>query len=404
MSKTICLITPGHIATNPRLLKEASAFIKAGYSVHIIFSQYMDYLIAEDFAILNKEKKCSFSNLVWTNKSFGRRLYSGIIQKIALLIGGRRKSANIFTKVILNRNYQWQFQEALKAKADLYIAHNAGAIAVAGDAAKKNNAKFAFDAEDFHRGENLSDLVKRGLILIEDHYLPIADYITAASPLIAKEYEQLYKKSISTILNVFPKPNLPQMEKQNFNGLKLFWFSQTIGFDRGIEVVIEAMGKINNPLLSLHLLGNHNEQIKIQFNELAISFGLQTSQLHFYSPISPDEIFAFANQFDVGLATETGIPYNRDICLTNKIFTYVQSGLAVIASDTAAQYKLIQDYPQLGLIYNKEESNQLISILSRYLIAPHELQLAKQNSLALAQEVFNWEIEQQKFLQIYGLN
>jgi len=321
-----------------------------------------------------------------------------------MLIGERSKSANIFTKFILNRNYQWQFQEALKAKADLYIAHNAGAIAVAADAAKKNDAKFAFDAEDFHRGENLSDLVKRALILIEDHYLPIADYITAASPLIAKEYEQLYKKSISTILNVFPKPNLPQMEKQNFNGLKLFWFSQTIGFDRGIEVVIEAMGKINNPLLSLHLLGNHNEQIKIQFNELAINFGLQTSQLHFYPPISSDEIFAFANQFDIGLATETGIPFNRDICLTNKIFTYVQSGLAVIASDTSAQSKLILDYPQLGLIYKKKECNQLVSIISRYLIAPQDLQIAKQNSLKIAQEVFNWEIEEQRFLQTYSLN
>ena len=38
MNKRICLITPGHIASNPRLVKEARALQQSGMEVHIIFS------------------------------------------------------------------------------------------------------------------------------------------------------------------------------------------------------------------------------------------------------------------------------------------------------------------------------------------------------------------------------
>lgn len=395
--KRICLITPGHIASNPRLVKEASALVGAGYQVHIIFTQYMDYLVANDTTLL--DPNISYSSLIWTKDKGLSRLFSGLIQKSAIQFAKRNKAVNVWTKIVLNRNYRWQYDQAVRFKADLYIAHNAGALAVAADAALKHKSKFAFDAEDFHRGEDLSLLVKKCLIQIEDHYLPKATYLIAASPLIANAYEQLYKKNVTSILNVFPKPQL-RPQHNNTKQLKLFWFSQTIGFDRGIEGVIKAIGLVNNKSITLHLLGAHDQQTKEKFNQLASTCGVGNEQLHFYQPVAPDYIFDLAMQFDLGMATETGKPYNRDICLTNKIFTYIQAGLAVIASDTLAQLDLFKKFPEIGKIYARKNLNSLADQINFYLENPEALAVNKQNCLSLGNTTLNWEIEQYKIVDL----
>src|SRR5215469_5721617 len=39
----VCLITPGHLATNPRIVKEADALSDAGYKVTVIAADFLDW-------------------------------------------------------------------------------------------------------------------------------------------------------------------------------------------------------------------------------------------------------------------------------------------------------------------------------------------------------------------------
>jgi glycosyltransferase involved in cell wall biosynthesis len=105
-------------------------------------------------------------------------------------------------------------------------------------------------------------------------------------------------------------------------------------------------------------------------------------------------------QFDIGLATELATPYNRDICLTNKIFTYIQAGLAVIASDTTAQVQLLNKHQNIGTPYKKSDAQELANALKLYINNPDFLQKTKQNSYMLGQTTLNWEIESEKLLGI----
>ena len=73
--------------------------------------------------------------------------------------------------------------------------------------------------------------------------------------------------------------------------------------------------------------------------------------LRFHDPAAPDELTAFASQFDIGLALEPAFSRNNDIALSNKIFTYMQAGLAIIASNTTAQQQLLKKYPKIGELY-----------------------------------------------------
>src|SRR5262249_14385196 len=43
MSGRICLITPGHLSMNPRLVKEADALTEAGYDVVVIAADFSEW-------------------------------------------------------------------------------------------------------------------------------------------------------------------------------------------------------------------------------------------------------------------------------------------------------------------------------------------------------------------------
>lgn len=401
LSKKVCLITPGHISTNPRLVKEAISLRSEGYRVHLVFTQYASSLLKEDSRILKMNPTITFDCLDWTDitfKSKFKRISSGIYQKLCSKIN-QRLSSILFQRIMVNRNFNWQLNKAIHAKADLYIAHNVGALAVAAEAAAVTSALFSFDAEDYHRAEALDAKLLAAIVSLEGRYLPNAAYISAASPLIAEEYTSLFNKKVITILNVFPRVMTPLCKGHDPDKLTLFWFSQKIGSGRGIEEIIDAMGIVNDRSVELHLLGLHDSLTVKNLRDKAAMKGIGVNQLFFYDPISPDLLFEFAGRFDIGMATETGIPYNRDICLTNKIFTYIQSGLAVIASDTKAQGHLFKKHPETGRTYRKRDSHSLAESIRFFLHNPKELKASKTSNSFLGLQRFNWETENKIYLK-----
>ena len=246
------------------------------------------------------------------------------------------------------RCYDELLKEAKKIKADWYIAHNLGALPIAAKAAVYHKAKAGFDFEDYHRGElQPGDSINlKRVSYLENKYLNSLKYISAASPMILK-----------AVLNDFPAMNIPAViinncfplkqqpaykeKKAGDNSLKLFWFSQTIGINRGLEILIDALFKINDALISLTLVGRHDEGILEYINQHAASI---KNSIHFAGIIQPEELAAFASEFDVGMAIELQEPANRNICLTNKIFTYLLAGNAIILSETAMQMEFNKTY------------------------------------------------------------
>ena len=50
-----------------------------------------------------------------------------------------------------------------------------------------------------------------------------------------------------------------------------------------------------------------------------------------------------ASQYDLGLAAEIGETPNRNISLTNKLFTYLLAGVPILASDIDAHTQLASE-------------------------------------------------------------
>jgi len=394
-AKHIVLVTTTHLSTNPRLLKEANALSAQGYRITVLSCYTIKWGYESDQQII---KQVPFNTI----------LVGGTPDKSRLLwhYGRlRRKICSWFPFLpacrirMFARAYDELSAAAIQLKADLYIGHNLGALPVVANAAKKRGVPYAFDAEDFHREEAATDASSNSgkwKRLLEEAYFPGAAYITAASPLIAAEYKKHFPdKKLTVINNVFSKSQQPPFRDSNGGPLKLFWFSQTIGTDRGLDDVMYAMQLVPDIPIQLTLLGNCDESLKQYFQS---SHSSPKHTIRIYDPVEPDMIFSLAAKQDIGLALETGVSLNRNIALTNKLFTYLLAGNAVLVSETPAQKNFIQEYPSTGLSYLIGDIQSLANHLTFFYQNRQALQHARRSAWQLAHDALNWEEEQKRLI------
>ena len=399
----ITIITPGALGSNPRVVKEAEALASWGHKVHVQSTRSLAVVDRRDEAVL------AYAHFSSARLDL-RRLRSWRLRRL-LQIGARYG----FGAVRLDALAPWALsatvpllKDALWSAppADLYIAHYVEALPAAAALAARHGAAYAFDAEDFHLGDDvdgpgaaLRRQIKRA---IERRYLPGALYVTAAAPLIAQAYVDTYGIALPTvILNVFARANAPQAPTAAGTaqpGPSLYWFSQTIGLGRGLKNAIQAIAKARSQP-HLYLRGTpaagFQDELKAVAEELGVS-----ARLHFLEPALPDDLERLAAAFDLGYSGDEGIEINRHYALGNKIFSYLLAGVPVLASATRAQLDLV---PQLGdamATFPLGDVTALAGLIDSYLLDPARLARARHAAWQLGQSRFNWERESERLVAL----
>ncbi len=289
-----------------------------------------------------------------------------------------------------------------RLEGDLYIGHNLGALPAVVSAAKFYNAPAAFDFEDYHRGEDTEGSDHwRKVVNIENYFTPKLTYATTASPLITETYRHHYPDMpVHTINNCFPRTYQLPLQKLPERPLKLFWFSQFIGPDRGLETVIAAMGRLPAKDIRFTLLGNISPAHQAYLTEICREYNVGKEQLVFMQPVPEREIATIAAGHHIGLACEVPHVINRELCLTNKIFMYLLAGNAILFTDTRAQSSFLEVYPGCGSRYNNQQSEQLAGVLQNYLDDAVLLQRHRERAHAIAAGKLHWEKERDLFLKL----
>lgn len=301
-----------------------------------------------------------------------------------------------------------------KEHYDLVIGHGSGTLYPVFSFAKKINIPFALDIEDYHPGEEKNPVIKKRTELLMKSVLPEANYVTYASPLILENSLKLLNKKIHTDLNekenedaIYPgrcphivvNNSFPSSEFQfqasgpELLSLNLVWFSQNIAHNRGLEQIIQALTPFRNEV-KLYLIGHLYDTFDKEWITPNRDF------ITTLSPLSQEGLHKLLTGFDIGLAIELNkTDFNRQICLTNKIFAYTQAGLFTLATDTPAQKLFMDKYPWSGTICSQNTKDMQVSI--RELLNKKEQIRANkkqryQNARSLA-----WEKESKKLLKIW---
>jgi len=327
--------------------------------------------------------------------------------------GISRRTLPFLKKSFLVR--RWSLSRALpeleraakNTPADLYIAHYPAALLAAKSAAEKHSGLLGYDAEDFYSevspiGESPSE-PNKFVEELEKVLLPTCAYVTASSPRIADMYAKKYQiRRPEVVLNVFPldqrEDGLRQIDPSE--PLRLYWFSQTIGANRGLEDIIRAMGKVKDTEIELHLRGVMENDYRTFLMDLSRSVNVAFKKIIFHDPGQPDEMIKLASQFDIGLALEQPISPNREICLTNKIFVYLLAGIAIIATETKAQLSLSKQISDAVVTYKAGDTDHLASLLKNWANNRDRLKCVREAAWDYGTRIYNWDIEKKKFLSM----
>jgi len=398
MQRRVCLVSPGNLAANPRIVKEADALDEAGYAVTAVVSDYSAALRPFDEEIAARSRwrvvrapRAASERYVREAARVAARLIGVVGAPIPPSLAARASGGPVAT---LQR-------AACDVPADLYIAHYIAALQAAGVAALRHRAMLGFDAEDFHSGEGgdapAEVSLRANVRAVEAAWLPRCQHLTAASPMIASAYAARYGvPTPATLLNVFPLEMMSAKgvaPRRSGAPLRAYWFSQTIGLDRGIQPFLQAMARTRTRV-ELDLRGGDpwgNFQSLLAFaRELGVADRVRLLPL-----AAPEEMVRLSADYDVGLSLETEVVENHKICLGNKIFTYLLAGVPVLLSDTPAQSRLAGELGEAAAVVSLSDPVGIASTLDRL---AGRLDAAKDRAMRLGHDRYNWNVEKKALL------
>jgi glycosyltransferase involved in cell wall biosynthesis len=399
----ICLLTPTQPSVNPRIVKEADALAEAGHQVHVLCGHTVPWADESDATLLRQRKWiCSYvGGEPGSLQHWWTRARHGAVRRFP----STWKLAGGVARCALARITPELRAAAVRVEAELYVAHYVGALAAAGEAARDRSALLAFDAEDFESGyyehESGPRVIDRLTERIERQFLCQCCYVTAASAGIGAAYASKYGlENPTTILNVFPHCERPLQFRETDGDapLTLYWFSQTIGGDRGLEDVVGAMALLPECNIELHLRGRWASGYEDSFLRFAADRGLQAGKIRFCPPASAEEMIRLSAEYDVGLALERPVSPNRDMCLTNKIFSYLLAGNAIAASSTTGQKAIVEKLGAAGFLYEPGDCETLARGLRVWHDDRARLQYARREAWSFGTHTFNWDLEKKKLI------
>jgi len=385
---TILIVTSGLLCRNPRVLKEATTLGENGYDVTVLAIANVGRYEAYDREIMKtapfRRETVDHISSDWRTRLTALRSRAGTwLARRSLSWGWERESALGPIRELR--------QKAEAHRADLTIVHTEQGFAV-GAALLAQGRRVAADFEDWHSRDLLpADQRGRPLRLLrrcEQELLRRAAYSTTTSDAMADALAQAYSGPRPAVLrNVFPL----QPDPRSGPGSPVpsfFWFSQTIGPGRMLELFLAAWRQTERPS-RLCLLGDASSAYRKKLESRVPP--RQRSALEFLPIVSPAELPSLIARHDLGLALEPSVPDNKNFTISNKIFQYLNAGLGVLATPTVGQREVLDSAPGAGEILDLTQTTALARRLDALLAdAPGRIGMGAAARRA-AEARFCWE-------------
>jgi glycosyltransferase involved in cell wall biosynthesis len=399
----ILILIGAHLCTAPRPQKEAETLAQAGHNV-TIGGFYFDPELVKRDRLLLADKKWRFEPII--NLQPTRKFSNWAIRLQSRIAKEKFKHLNIFSPELLGYGVTAMLRFARKARADLTIVHSEAGLWV-GDRLLDEGFRVGVDFEDWF-SQDLLPAARASrpiaqLKLLESRLLRDCTYCLTTSHALAEAMATAYNAPKPTVIyNAFPWSDRlhidgQKRDRQDLNIPSLHWFSQTIGPGRGLETLFQSLAYISIPL-EIHLRGNYPESSR-QWLEPLISHGWR-DRIFIHATVSNHELLSRIAEHDIGLALECNNIPSRNLTVTNKLFQYLQAGLAVIATDTDGQREILSEYPQVGKLIPSQDPRALGEAINNLLATPHRLAEIKKAALIAAQDKLSGESQEQTMLEL----
>jgi glycosyltransferase involved in cell wall biosynthesis len=325
------------------MLKAADALWAAGFVVHVLSVRRDDWARSLDDEVRASRGWCSSVVDHAYSETPVRWAWSGARRRGATTLARAGITNRWVAANAISRVGRELVARAVAIDADLYYGGATGTLPVL-EALARAGRRVAVDFEDAHSLEPLEvadELSARLLAAFEQSVTQVARFCTAAGFGVAGYYERRHGVAPIVVDNVFVPTSAPPDPSPRSGPLRLYWFGQTIGPRRGLELVITAAALAAVPL-RLTLRGASAGDYLDELRRLAARSAPALDIVH-ESPAAPDDMVRLAAGHDVGLSLDTDDAPHRAICSPNKLFVALAAGLAVVATETPGQTRVIAD-------------------------------------------------------------
>jgi len=384
----ILIVTAGPLCRNPRVLKEATTLGRAGLEVTVLTVANHERFEAFDRELM----RCApFRKLAVDRVSRDSltRIVDVAERGIARIARGAIRLG--FQSPVSLGSYHALRGLALRTPAELTILHTEIPFSI-GNSLVAHGRRIAADFEDWHSRDLLpASRASRPLRLIEgsERFLMQRSAYTSApsrsmADALASAYGGRPPVAIPNSFPLQPEPRpIPRKSPPAF-----LWFSQTIGEGRGLEEFLKAWSLCRAPS-SVSLLGEVSDSYKEKL--ICLVPGNRRSSLKFLPLTSPENLPFVIAEYDIGLALEPALPESRYLTTTNKIFQYLNAGLAVLATPTAGQREVLSKVPAAGIPVDLGNPEVLAEKLEAIIGDPARLAAMGNASRQAAVQQFSWE-------------
>tara|TARA_Y100000593_G_scaffold95128_1_gene200389 strand:- start:52768 stop:54102 length:1335 start_codon:yes stop_codon:yes gene_type:complete len=436
-----------HCTNDSRVFKEAESLINAGYHVEV-YALYKDGLQKKENRngliinrvelnpfhkrIFGRKKKQSNKNAVistplqnseqttqqtknqktakpatpelhWYKNNF---LYKGMY--------------NAFKSVLLSvyrpltyYDFYRKTSRALKQSKpfDVYHAHDMNTLYAAYKAAKKHNAKLVYDSHELYVDRNKlqkpSVFYKFLSYRFEGYFARKCDAVITVGEKIAELLQSRYrlKNKVYVVMNA-PSKNIEEHHESRNNKLrealnipenyKLLIYTGGITFNRGLENLVRSLKFLPN--MYLVMMGYGKESFKNTLIKIANENNV-ADRFSYYGPVRPNEVTAYTQEADLGVAPIINACLSYYYCAPNKIFEYLLGGIPVVSSNFPEMEKIVKKN-NIGTTFNPEKPESIAQAVKEIFSDEEKYKQMKANT-KLAAEKYNWENEEQKLLDIY---
>ena len=289
------------------------------------------------------------------------------------------------------------FFAALKYNPTIIHAHDLNTLPIGRMIAKVSGAKLIYDSHEYWADVGVVNAryFSKVLMIFEKYFLKKVDVCITVSSNIAELIEKNYS---------IPKPivvrNVPEQWKMDSKQqlrlsigistdvILILYQGYIVG--NGVHHLKEAFKKVKGNAV-LVFLGNGEEVESLKQDNFP--------GIYFHPSVTYEKLASFTSDADIGVLSIQGINQSKFNALPNKMFEYINGGLALVASNLPEMRRLIDEY-NMGLVYTDGNIDELADSINKLVNNYGLLKKFKINSRICATEI-NWENEKKILEDIY---
>ncbi len=377
--KKMAILVFNNLYFDSRVKKQIEYFNSCfSISVFCIYSDYNNKLIKEypsvDFNFINSGKKNRHKNL---SEYIDRNIFLKLIS----------------CKLLSQEKYDIIYANDFETLIPAYLTNIHKPLSIIYDSHEIWTERTGCKKTILHRFINFCEENIEKMIVHK-----IKKVITVSSDI--GEYFQdkwKYSKDILILKNI-PDNNYSKnfiITRKNLNipeQIKLFVYAGIINEQRNIPNLINAFKKINNKNIGLLLIGHSDIELKDFLND--------SSMIYYINQVPENHLYHYLKIADIGIhPLNTNNSLNYQLALPNKVFQYMQAGLALCLFENNAIKEIIDNnkngiYGSMNTLNNIE--NNITKILS------FDIDDMKKQSQKAYLSTFNWKNEKKSLTKFIG--